>query len=204
MIKKRHAFTLIEVLVVVAIIALLVAILLPSLTKSREQAKRTLCASSQHQQGLAMVAYSVDHKSTLPYRGWFPYTIAETYHEALGLPGNKRVLCNLGLLHNWNTSRKSWIGKNWNVLYCPNMYFMRDRPSEGMGGGLISITDPNVIFSWGGYDYCIPLKQRGSIPKLGEKHVYPRDSINRGYWEMLQRKQGLPEDYENGVAPKLP
>jgi len=212
--RNRYGFTLIEVLVVVAIIALLVAILVPSLTKAREQAKKTLCASNEHQIGLAMVAYSVDHKSALPYRGWFPYTIAETMHEALGMnPRDQRVLCNLGLLHNWNTSRKSWVGKDWNVLYCPNMYDMRDRPSEGLGGGLKSITDPSVTFSWGGYDYAVPLCSRGprddphpsggSYPQLGENNVYPRDYINAGYWLTLQEHQGLPEDMD-GTAPRMP
>lgn len=53
-----RGFTLIEVLVVVAIIALLVAILIPSLSRARELARRTVCASRLHNLGFAIHGYS--------------------------------------------------------------------------------------------------------------------------------------------------
>lgn len=64
--NHRSAFTLIEVLVVVAIIALLVSILLPSLSRAREMAKNTLCLSHLKEFGNAMMMYTMDHKDTLP------------------------------------------------------------------------------------------------------------------------------------------
>ena len=62
----RSAFTLIEVLVVVAIIALLLAILLPSLSKARELSRRTVCAVQQKEFAKGTLMYLVDSRDTLP------------------------------------------------------------------------------------------------------------------------------------------
>ncbi|MBN1513569.1 MAG: prepilin-type N-terminal cleavage/methylation domain-containing protein [Phycisphaerae bacterium] len=63
-----HGFTLIELLVVVSIIALLVAILLPSLQAARRQAKVTVCMTNLHGIGVAMWAYSEDNRQFLPQK----------------------------------------------------------------------------------------------------------------------------------------
>lgn len=75
--RRRFAFTLIEILVVVAIIALLVAILLPSLARAREQARQAVCGSNNRQIGIAMRIFGEEHKEYYPehYRwfGWPPW-----------------------------------------------------------------------------------------------------------------------------------
>ncbi len=63
--RKQTAFTLIEVLVVVAIISMLVAILLPTLAKAREQARRVKCLSNCSQMAKASTSFSVSHKGRM-------------------------------------------------------------------------------------------------------------------------------------------
>ena len=67
-IGKQKGFTLIEVLVVIAVIALLMAILLPTLQRVKRQAKAAGCRSKLRQWGVALAAYQSDHEGTLPPR----------------------------------------------------------------------------------------------------------------------------------------
>ncbi len=64
--QLRTAFTLIEVLVVVAIIALLIAVLLPSLSRAREQTRRVVCAHQLEQFGRGILMYTIDNHDSLP------------------------------------------------------------------------------------------------------------------------------------------
>ena len=75
--RRRSAggFTLIEVLVVVAIIALLVSILLPSLQRAREQAKSVICKTHMRNIGQAMNIYCFMYNDVLP---WAPTNAAGT------------------------------------------------------------------------------------------------------------------------------
>jgi prepilin-type N-terminal cleavage/methylation domain-containing protein len=62
----RHAFTLVELMVVVAIIALLVALLLPALGEARETARRAVCASQLRQLALGVFTYSTENANYIP------------------------------------------------------------------------------------------------------------------------------------------
>lgn len=62
---KRHGFALIELLVVVAVIALLMALLVPALRSAREQARRAVCLSNLRQLTLAWQTYAQEYDGCL-------------------------------------------------------------------------------------------------------------------------------------------
>jgi len=64
---RACAFTLIEVLVVVAIIALLISILLPSLSAARDEARKVVCTTNLHQIGIASASYLDANRNRYPW-----------------------------------------------------------------------------------------------------------------------------------------
>lgn len=63
----NKGFTLIELLTVMAIVAVLLAILLPSLRRARDQARQVACMSNLRMVGTAILAYAGDYKNCIPY-----------------------------------------------------------------------------------------------------------------------------------------
>ncbi len=98
---RWSAFTMVELLVVVAIIALLASLLLGAIQIVRDLAKSTACASNMRQIGVAFETFAADHQ------GYYPPAM---------LRGD-----NMGWLGSWSTMTevvgKSGWGSNWNTWF---------------------------------------------------------------------------------------
>jgi len=132
--KKRSTdFTLIELLMVIAVIIILVSILFPALSKAREMAKNATCKSNLKQCGLASLVYAGDFRTWLANGGPDPNSSGD------GWGGN-----GISTL----VSQK-YIGRS-PVLYCPRYYNYRLMYTYGTrywstgGSGLGDAPEPRL------------------------------------------------------------
>jgi len=74
-VKRWGGFTLVELLIVIAILSLLLSLLMPTLSKSRELTRRALCASRQNQIVTTITTYAAENRQL------FPVTIRDDKNE---------------------------------------------------------------------------------------------------------------------------
>ena len=96
---RKKAFTLVELLVVISIIAILLAVLMPALGKAREQAKKIICGNGQKQIGYALTMYAGSNNNTYPLkaeeidsRSWLWDISYKTADFIVKAAGNRNVL----------------------------------------------------------------------------------------------------------------
>lgn len=199
---RRCAFTLIEVLVVVAIIALLVSVLLPSMARAREQSRATVCLSNLAQQGIGLAAYSADNKTVLPWAGSFRFSLMEGKYY-LGSTTRPD-------LDNWASVNSALLypkysGKSTALFYCPNNKAVDRAAPNGEAAFLQRFrhplkSDPEYqnshnfpISPFSSYGYAVPIVPAQSPRDAGSK-MYPESIIRYGnvpaaqeypYWSYL-------------------
>lgn len=112
--RRRFGFTLIEMLLVVAIIVFLIGMLLPSLNRARSQSRTLVCTSNQAALSSATLAYSASNRGKL-----FPYDNAD------------------GLKHEtfWMTLIDLYIGESDQLRMCPETVMDATLQTSPQGGG---------------------------------------------------------------------
>src|SRR5690349_19942496 len=91
--KRLSAFTIVELLVVIAVIAILATMVLPALHRAKARGRGTQCMNNLRQFGLALQMYADDHDDTLPYN--------------MGAQGTRKTVAD-GTYLNWVNNVMSW------------------------------------------------------------------------------------------------
>lgn len=220
----KKAFTLIELLVVISIIALLMGILMPVLSKVREQAKKLSCQSNVRQLTLAFDMYRAEHNNKgvvspgggefwfhqlSPYIGNKDFAIDPAKHlegamEVLRCPSTKDPV-KAAPEQATGTATNMWrygnFGKDWDNVRVDGDFYVEG--SYGLnawvGGWKISETtgDGGRVIPGRMHGYSF----RKDIPSASDIPVFA-DCIWTGYWPQELKYDPVPTELEEGTTGK--
>lgn len=154
--SSRRAFTLIELLMVIAIIGILASLLVPSLARAREMGRRAKCASNLHAIGRGLHLYANNNDSMLPH---IESTAGAWY--AVGHYNNKPEQTNIV----WDGSRPLFM-----LLYVPDGAERRKTGYVPVGAFIcpsMSDTQPDPI----GYSKQVGFTSHRSICYSFQHHI---------------------------------
>jgi prepilin-type N-terminal cleavage/methylation domain-containing protein len=149
-------FTLVELMVVIAVAGILMALLLPALSSAKEKSRRSVCAENLRQNIFALTFYSDQNDGFLP--------------SALDDQGNYHSIV---VSHITFTNLVDNLDGESNSLYCPNLAYA--------SGNTTSAPVPGYTI---GYSYLAQAPIKTSNPK-GPDPIWPGPDKNNGTSEIL-------------------
>jgi prepilin-type N-terminal cleavage/methylation domain-containing protein len=194
---KTNAFTLVELLVVIGIIALLISILLPVMNKARESARLTACMSNVRQFGMAMNMYIGEHKGVWPRMYLRDPVTGATEDSFLStslaytdgsIPGYVSGRDGLGLLYPYL--------KTGDVFFCPAFYdlpFVSDSRAENW-------ERPTAIALYGSYVLRSRLETDPNNDAVPQNSKFPPDRGEELPKKWGGKSNGVPLDQRALVA----
>ena len=171
---KSKAFTLIELLVVISIIAVLLAILMPSLRLARDQARRVHCLSNAKTLSLAWYMYKDENDDNLVPGNTDPGNWVGRPPTGANLEQQKDAI-RAGLLF-------TYAGKNPDVYHCP-----ADRRAQGVNVAFLtfSVAGGANGESWSGYTRAT---KYNDLKHPAERYIFVEEADTRGTnvgsWQM--------------------
>ncbi|MGA2498862.1 MAG: prepilin-type N-terminal cleavage/methylation domain-containing protein [Tepidisphaeraceae bacterium] len=181
---RRKAFTLVELLVVIGIIVLLISILLPVLTRAKEAAARTVCASNMRQLGMVFLQYHADAKGYLPCAGHDP--------DCGGIGNNRAWVAWYSPDAFDGSLIKQYLSKGttYKLLLCPSDDpMLRGRRTFAMYYPYSYVLNDTVFMHWSHWDMNPPkmtiLRPSEKILAIEENSAY----IDKGSFEVAELRQ---------------
>jgi type II secretory pathway pseudopilin PulG len=127
--ERDCAFTLTDLLVVMATLAILTALILPALAKSGDNGARTVCSNNLRQLGMALNMYASENQDTMPWPNWGndatpPCPQGWLYSSNPNTPNNLQTGNATVDVANWSTGRVANLqtGVYWQYLQNPDVF----------------------------------------------------------------------------------
>ncbi|HEY0010191.1 MAG TPA: type II secretion system protein, partial [Tepidisphaeraceae bacterium] len=139
---KRRAFTLVELLVVIGIIAVLISLLLPVVGRAWEASRRTVCLSNLRQVHHSFVFYAADNKDRVP----LGYRTQSKQFNSMVYSGTSRKIVLFGWLYN------ARLMPNPKIFFCPserNEQFQLNTPANPWPPDATGMFPTNIFSGYG-------------------------------------------------------